>query len=114
MDKEFTTLDTQAAKGLAILMMLMHHLWSLPERIHGGELTYFFTVYSQSLTSYLGDFGQICVSTFFFLSGFGLYRQAQNQPINYIRKIKSTYISYWKVFIVVVPLGFLFFSHQPI
>ena len=39
----FPKSDTQIIKGLAILLMLMHHLWFFPDRIAGGELKYLFT-----------------------------------------------------------------------
>lgn len=37
-DLFFSRIDTKIIKGLAIILMLMHHLWAFPERIAGGEL----------------------------------------------------------------------------
>lgn len=52
--KIFTREDTKVMKGVAILLMLMHHLWSYPDRIAGGSLKYIFTLFGQSSITYVG------------------------------------------------------------
>lgn len=37
MDDFYSRKDTKIIKGIAIVLMLMHHLWAFPERI-GGHL----------------------------------------------------------------------------
>lgn len=34
----FTPADTKIIKGIAILLMLAHHLWAFPDRLVDGEL----------------------------------------------------------------------------
>lgn len=34
--------DTKILKGIAVLLMLMHHLWTFPDRIYGGGGTELF------------------------------------------------------------------------
>lgn len=114
MDCSFSREDTKAIKGVAVTLMLMHHLWGFPKRILGGELTYFITVFGQSSISYLGAFGKLCVSLFFFLGGYGMYKLAQQKRLDITLHIKKLYISYWKVFLIFIPIAFLFFSNQPI
>lgn len=38
MENYFTKEDTKVIKGIAIILMLTHHLWGFPDRIAGGEL----------------------------------------------------------------------------
>lgn len=52
-------------KGMAILMMIMHHIWGFPEKIPGLLLS--------NIEVQIGSAAKICVSIFMFLSGYGLY-----------------------------------------
>ncbi len=110
--EEFLSTDTKAIKGIGILLMLMHHLWSLPERIAGGELKHLININEDSLISYLGDFGQICVPLFFFLGGYGVYKQAEKKDFSIINNLKKLYKSYWKVFLIFIPIALIFFTNQ--
>lgn len=110
----FTRDDTKIIKGAAIVFMLAHHLWGFPERIAGGSLKYMFTIFGQSSIVYFGLFGKICVSMFFFVGGYGMYMASQNGRLDIISKLKMLYISYWKVFVLFIPIAFLFFNNQPI
>lgn len=103
---EFTKEDTKVVKGFAILLMLMHHLWGFPDRIPGDGLLYSFHIFGRSSIQYLGMFGKICVSIFFFIGGYGIYKSAQTQAFDLVGKLKRLYISYWKVFVIFVPLTF--------
>ena len=114
MNNYFSKEDTKVIKGITIILMMMHHLWAFPGRISGGELKYFFEILGQSSISYLGMFSKICVSIFFFLGGYGIYKSSQNRKFDLVKKIKNLYISYWKVFIIFIPIAFLFFSKQPL
>ena len=105
--------DTKWVKGIAIILMLMHHLWAFPERIAGGELKYLFTFFGESSIAYFGAFGKICVSLFFFIGGYGTYLSYAGKEFDIVGKLKKLYISYWKVFVVFIPLAFLLCSNQP-
>lgn len=112
MKYEFSVNNAKTMKGIAIVLMLMHHLWAFPDRLCGGNLKYVLNIFGDSSISYLGMFGKICVSLFFFLSGYGLYISSKKKKIDILSKIKKLFITYWKVFIIFVPIGFLFFSNQ--
>ena len=109
---EFTKTDTKMVKGLAIILMLMHHLWYFPDRIAGGELKYLITMFDSSSISVLGLFGKICVAIFFFVGGYGIYKSSLKKNFNILNNIKKLYINYWKVFLLFIPIAFLFFSNQ--
>lgn len=114
MNTFFSKEDTKIIKGVAILFMLMHHLWGFPDRIAGDGLKYAFHIFGQSSIQYFGSYGKICVSLFFFLGGYGIYISSLNRPFDIISRIKKLYISYWKVFIIFIPIAFIFFSKQPL
>ncbi|MBR6448498.1 MAG: acyltransferase [Fibrobacter sp.] len=104
--------DSTVMKAIAILCMLTHHLWTFPERIAGGPLKSLISFSNLPLTVHLGVFGKICVSMFFFLGGYGLYKKYFGKRYNIAERLKKLYVAYWKVFLVFVPIGFIFFSNQ--
>lgn len=108
----YTREDTKAAKGVAALLMVMHHLWYFPTRLPGGALQSVVMVFGQSLPSLVGAFGKICVSMFFFLGGYGLLLSSSSPGFNLIAKIKKLYMAYWSYAIPFVIVGFAFFAHQ--
>lgn len=121
MDKErihFSRNDTKAIKGIAIVLMLMHHLWTFSERIplEYTILTpvFSFTLNGKEVFTAFGEFGKICVSMFMFLGGYALYKQCTVEKIGFSleQKIIKIYSSYWRVFFIYIPMGFLFFSQQ--
>lgn len=106
--------DTKVMKGIAILLMLMHHLWAFPERVFVNDgFTDTFAVFGEYWYYYLGRFGKICVSMFLFLSGYGLMKTKQTGKLDLIGKVKGLYQTYWKVFVIFIPIAFLLFSNQP-
>jgi len=105
--------DTRILKGVAIILMFITHLWS-PSRVYGGELKSLITIGYVNPVSYLGEFGNICVSFFFFLGGYGLYRAFEGKEYDVIGRLKSLYKAYWKVFLIFIPIAFLFFRNQPL
>lgn len=106
--------DSHVMKGIGIVLMLMHHLWGFPDRIAGGGLRSLLTFGDQSAALYLGTFGKICVSLFFFLGGYGLACRYRGRRFDLIGRIRGLYISYWRVFLIFIPIAFLFFRHQPV
>lgn len=104
--------DTKIIKAIAIILMLIHHLWEFPDRIAGGRLKYLISIFGQPSIQYVGMFGKICVSIFFFMGGYGIYLSYNNRKYDVVEKIKNLYFSYWKVFVVFIPIAFIFFSSQ--
>ena len=111
-DNFLTPDDTKIMKGIAIICMLLHHLWFFPNRIPGGGVEGIFTLFNAPATSYLGIFGKICVPMFFFFGGYGVYKSSYGKPYDIVGRLKRLYFAYWKVFLVFIPIGFLFFSSQ--
>lgn len=105
--------DTKWVKGIAIVLMFMHHLWAFPDAIAGGSLKYLFTIFNQSSIVYLGWFGKICVSLFFFIGGYGTYLGCADKEYDIVGKLKKLYVSYWKIFVIFIPIAFLLCSNQP-
>ncbi len=113
--------QSKMLQGLAILMMLYHHLFSTPEAlgIPYRSLLKFGDVNAELRMAW---FFKICVGIYAFVSGYGLCRSLQkkesgsffgklkNDYVLVIRKLFSFYTQYWLVFILFVPVGFWFFG----
>ena len=94
--------------------MLAHHLFAFPDKVpFGYEFKTIISINGVSIPTCIGIFGQICVSVFMFLGGYGIYKQLGQKNL-FLHKIVRLYKSYWKVFFIFVPIGFIFFGHQPI
>jgi len=111
---EFSKERTVIAKGVAISLMLIHHLFAFPERLINGN--YYTSLFpSLKVEFYIGEFGGICVSTFLFLSGYGMflgYAHSKQNAFQYsLKKIKDFYYTYWTYFLIFVPIGIVFFKH---
>ena len=104
--------DTKIMKAIAVICMLAHHLWCFPVRIPGGNLSYIFTIFGIPSITYFGFFCKICVPMFFFFGGYGVYKSYYGRKYDIVDKLKKLYFSYWKVFLIFIPIGFLFFSKQ--
>lgn len=90
-------------KGMAVLMMIMHHIWGFPEKIPALPLSNFEVL--------LGAAGKICVSIFMFISGYGLYYTFEKkETIRVWHRVWNVYKRFWQVFLIFVPIGFLFLS----
>jgi len=110
----FSREDTKVIKGIAIVLMLAHHLWAFPDRYPVGFFFYsWLSVEGQPLEVFLGSFGKICVAIFMFLGGYGLYWKTRKRG-GILLDIIHLYKSYWKVFLLFIPIGFLLFSGQPV
>jgi peptidoglycan/LPS O-acetylase OafA/YrhL len=113
-DVNFNLQKTYIAKGIAICLMFVHHLFVFKERLINGN-TYYQVLPFFDAEVRLGYFGKICVSVFLFLSGYGMflgYFRSQKSPISYaLRKLKEFYLTYWVYFLCFVPIGILFFKN---
>ncbi len=103
LDKNCSTM----IKGIAVLLMILHHLWGFPDRVPELQLP---NAYVQ-----IGSAGKICVSIFMFLSGYGLYANYLRQGQAHIwKRIWNVYKRYWQVFLVFVPIGYIMGLHLDI
>lgn len=95
-------------KGIAIILMLYHHLFAFPDRFP-ESISYIstFDISGATISYWIGSFGKICVALYLFLGGYGTFlsaRKAESMDTLVGRKIKGLYFAYWKVFFVFVPL----------
>ena len=107
--------DTNVMKGIAIIAMLCHHVYTCqPEWVDA---------YPIFLTT-LGILGKVCVAMFLFCSGYGLavqYDRSMDVALTFKEKICTTirfiikrlikfYSAYWFVFLIFVPITIFFFD----
>lgn len=111
---QFTKAHTQIAKGLAITLMMIHHLFRFPDRIQKVSYISILPFGKPGFEYLLGDFGNICIAMYLFLSGYGLYMASLKSEKVTLKdsmgKIIKFLINYWVVFIIFVPIGLIWFS----
>lgn len=112
----FSRDDTKALKGLAVLLMMFHHLVGFPER-YPPDFEGFQTIWrgfsEKGLLSALAGFCNICVCIFFFLGGYGMYLRHRKGRFHLGKQIKRLYFAYWRVLILIVPVALIFFRRSP-
>lgn len=111
---EFSKKDMGMLKGVAILFMLLLHLFCRKE-INGLYET-FLMINGVSLEYYIGLFGDACVPIYLFASGYGLFvslQKVQESKIkNSFNRIFKLLINYWIILIIFIPVGYLFGDSQ--
>ena len=112
MEKRFLLLqDTNVFKGLAIMLMLWHHLFY----IDNGLYEDFVISQNFKIILHTGQFAKLCVCIFVFFSGYGLAAQAENKNgignvwKFYKHRFAKLYLNYWFVWIIFVPIGIFVF-----
>lgn len=112
------------AKGIAVLMLLSHHLFYSNEKISvlSGNQGLAFWPFSQELIIQVSQSFKTCVSIFVFITGYGVYRQieerfsakvASKQLIGCdlasysISRLAKLYSGFWIIFLFAHLLGFL-------
>lgn len=111
-------LDKRASniiKGIAIILMIIHHFWGFPNWIIESNN------YSPILTSYpgieliIGDFGKICVAMYAFITGYAIYINKDKYTIlRYrIKKIIRFLLNYWIFAFGFIILGYLINEKLP-
>ena len=120
MQSVFTKKDTINMYGVAILLMLFHHLFCIPDRMGGYIPVLYFGQFNLETT--IAWFAKICVAIYAFISGYGFYSISiqehntgfiQNIILDYkivIRHLLKLYKKYWIVFVIFIPIGFLFYD----
>lgn len=111
--------ETLAVKGIAIMLMLVHHLFAFPTRLLPGNTFASIFILSDNTTLewHLSAFSKICVAMFTLLAGYGIFRSSfakfynsEDRGETYLaffkHRLKKLYFKVWPVFIVFVPLGY--------
>lgn len=105
----FSKNDTAVVKGVAIVMMLFHHLFTSAERYAGYDIV--FSPVSEGLTVEIASFFKICVAIFVFISGYGISASLSKIRLDdfdgYKRQLKHRYFSLMSTFWFIYILGLI-------
>lgn len=97
-------------QAIGAMLMVFHHLFGFPERIH-VSYTMLFDFSFFHLETILSYFGRICISIFAFTSGYGLYKLGSDSIVKGYgivwKQLKKFYIRFWGVCIIFLPLGYV-------
>ena len=107
---ELTKQQIKITKGVAILFMLMLHLFCT--KVYKGLYTPLIFIGDIPLIYYIALFGDCCVAIYCFCSGYGLFINYKKNKDKYVKnniiRIFKLYINYWIIlFIFVIGLGLL-------
>lgn len=110
----FLKSHTQIAKGVAIVLMMVHHLFAFPERIQNVSYISILPGTHLSVELIIGTFGKLCVSMYLFLTGYGLYvttstKGSFNFKDSFVRIFNFLH-KYWIIFVLFVPIGLIWFN----
>lgn len=114
--------QSKALQGAAILMMLYHHLFSVPDML-GEPYFSLLNIGGVNIEIRMAWFFKLCVGIYAFVSGYGLCRGVTRDKSSFwgnlkkeysfvLKKLLSFYKQYWLVFVIFVPIGFLFFHKE--
>ncbi|MDO4924993.1 MAG: hypothetical protein Q3980_04965 [Turicibacter sp.] len=107
---ELTLNETKVIKGVAILLMLIHHFFSFPDWINSGNEFIGIPFLESTIEFYIGTFGKMCVTIFLFLTGYGLFYsyQKKNAYLYSLKKLGVFLINYWLILcLIFIPLQLL-------
>ena len=105
--------------GIAIFMMVYHHMFCIPERLQCEYFSMLNNIYT-GLEIKIAWFFKICVAIYAFVSGYGIFRSTSLEDVDgtyELLKANYKYIiyhifkfmkKYWIVFIVFVPMRWCF------
>ena len=85
---KFSKDDTLAVKGIAILMMYIHHQFLDGSRYKGYYVNFF--SFSEGQVQYVAGFFKICVGMFVFLTAYGMTMSFNNKCKDYVLTRKQT------------------------
>ena len=107
---ELTLNETKVIKGVALLLMLIHHFFSFPDWINSGNEFIGIPFLESTIEFYIGTFGKMCVTIFLFLTGYGLFYSYQKRdayPYS-LKKLGVFLINYWLILcLIFIPLQLL-------
>ncbi|MDD6065332.1 MAG: acyltransferase [Firmicutes bacterium] len=109
MKRTFTKQDSQAMKGIAILLMLLHHLFYSADSSHGLPVSYLLLDTRQVVVA--ARFCKICVPAFVFVTAYGMavkYEAYGQGREPFLRLTLKRYISLMVSFLFVYVLAFVF------
>lgn len=106
----FSKSDTAIAKLIAILLMMLHHLFGFTDRIAPENMYHSLHIYQgQPLEAVICASFKVCVAFFLFLSGYGTYlsiRKSKNISQTIATRIYRLLKNVWQVMLIFVPIDF--------
>lgn len=103
---DITKRDSKMLKGVAIISMLMLHLFCRKENLPYTPLLW---IGNTPLVYYLGLFGDICVSVYCFISGYAHLLQSSNADIKKrAKRILKFLIRFWVIVVLFSGMGIVF------
>lgn len=107
LDKDKTLL----IKGIAIILMIIHHFFAFAGW-RRSDIPYI--TFSQTVDQFLGDFGKICVYIYAFITGYSIFINSKKfLDWKYrLQKIISILVNYWVILGLLLLLGYL--AHEPL
>ena len=100
--------ESKLIAGVAILMMMFHHIFGFPEyRISGNDFIESITIQGISIERMIAAFGKLCVALFAFSSGYVIWKKREDYL--HIKKIGCRIIrflyNYWIIFVLFMLYG---------
>ena len=110
-NRTFSKYVTQAMKGIAILLMLFHHLFGQSKAFE-NEYGVIFTPFGRELVNLVSEGSVICVSMFVFLTGYGMMlslrkRTWRDRETYAVRRYLKLTVSFLIVFVFSLATSFL-------
>lgn len=103
MGNGFTKQDSQALKGIAIILMVVYHCFFEPSLFADYVVDY--APFTENLVVEAIWWGKICVSLFAFVSGYGLYLSFVHEDGSPNRWVAKRYVKsfsgYWFIYVLV-------------
>lgn len=101
--KKFDLSITNANKGIALMLILWHHLFY--EKPEAG-----WVVFQTALLA------KVCVAIYVLLSGYGLAESAKKKKLEilsfYKKRAIKLYMNYWLIALIFIPIGTLFMGRS--
>lgn len=107
MREGFTLKHTQALKGVAVMLLLCHHLFYATEQ-YVNYLIYYTEEDSYNITAMIAQYGKLCVPMFVLLSAYGLslsYRKWTAARRSHTSFVWDRYLSLFAGFVIIFVLG---------
>lgn len=102
---DITKRDSKMLKGIAILSMLMLHLFC---RVEDLPYTPLIWIGSKPLIYFFGLFGDICVSIYCFISGYAHYLQSSDTDLKKrLKRILRFLIQFWVIVVLFSLIGII-------
>lgn len=112
MYKALSQRDTNVLKGIALLLLLIHHLFYIDNGLYDD-----ITLAGRGIVQTIGLWSKVCVAILVFLSGYGLTVQAKktggvgNLARFYWRRFTKLMLNYWFIWLIFVPIGVFVFHY---